>query len=132
MAKLFIPACGNRITLSKPWTFILYLESRNIKFGQSVGVVGKDVKWSQWEDMEDSRGRLKKTEVTLPAGTELEFDRVYDDYDSITFKVVKDGKAKSKQRFWVKLFDTASIEYELASDSLYRDRIKAVRRVMEA
>jgi len=27
--KLFIPACGDRVTLTKSWAFDLYLERRN-------------------------------------------------------------------------------------------------------
>ena len=74
----------------------------------------------------------------------IECDRVYirtfnksaikdeNDFDSITWKIVVGGKAKQKLRFWTKLVNCLSIQYELQFDSTYRDRIKAVKDVHES
>jgi hypothetical protein len=138
-ARLFIPACGDRLKLTAPWKFSLYLESRNMK-------LAKELKLSE----EPGRGRwapgpLPKRPVELPAGTILECDRVYirqynkgrvqleNDYDSITWKILREkgkaGRGKISGRFWVKLPDCYSIEYELEWDSLYRDRVTLVDQV---
>jgi hypothetical protein len=65
--------------------------------------------------------------TSMPAGTLLEVDRVYvrtinkratseeEDYDSVTFKVI-DHPSKKKVRFWVKLDDVNTIEYEIPPD----------------
>jgi hypothetical protein len=143
MTKLFIPACGDRLTLVKPWTFTLYLERRNVKFAEELGLKEKTPKGSWASSVYAGGNKLKTVEVTLPSGTELEIDRLYirtfnkariqegDDYDSVTFKVVQGGKGKRNQRFWVKLSSTADVEYKLDSDSLYRDRVKTVKAVMD-
>lgn len=57
---------------------------------------------------------------------------VQNDYDSITWKVMKGDKPARNQRFWCKLPDCYSIEYELHPDSLYRDRVKVFKAVLEA
>ncbi len=151
MAKLFIPACGDRLTLIQPWTFDLYLEHRNLKFAE-VQEVFTPTKGSYYYNVTESgdrySGKLKRVSVTLAAGSILECDRVYirtfnksrihdgDDYDSITWKLFlkgKNGQPKSVKngRFWVKLHACNDIEYELDFDGVYRDRVKAVKAVME-
>lgn len=143
MPKLFVPACGDRIVLSAPWGFSLWLERRSQRFAEALGLF-KPVKNAFYDGYVDGdyRKGLRSVRAELPAGTMLEFDRVYvrqqnksrleegDDYDSVTFKVVRDGKAVRFQRFWVKLADACEIEYELQSDSIYRERVKAVKAVM--
>lgn len=76
----------------------------------------------------------------------LECDRVYirsfsksalkedKDYDSITWREIDPvkGKPKKNSRFWVKLPDCNSIEFRLEPDSLYRDRVKAIKLVQES
>jgi hypothetical protein len=147
MAKLFIPACGDRITLKAPWEFTLYLESRNMKFAQEhkLYVPTKGDSWGAY----DRDHRLKNVRATLPAGTVLECDRVYIrtqnksrvkadgpadeiDYDSITWKVMKGDKMAKNQRFWCKLSSACEIEYELTIDSFYRDRVKVFKQVHES
>ena len=147
--KLFIPACGDRITLEKAWEFDLYLERRNVKFAQEHKLV--DAKFDPWRDgyLKDAAGRpqygrLKSLRMTLPKGSVLECDRVYirtfsksalqvgSDFDSISWKVMKGQKPVRNQRFWAKLPDCYEIEYSLAPDALYRDRVKAVKQVMES
>lgn len=148
--RLFIPACGDRLTLAAPWTFHLYLEHRNIKFAKERGLIDKDAKvWSLWEDdgigARVGRRRFRHGEVTLDAGTVIECDRVYirsfnkskvkveDDFDSVTWKVLgKNGKPARNQRFWVKLSSCNGLEYELADDAIYRDRVKLIKEVMES
>ena len=139
--KLFIPACGDRITLTQPWNFLLYLEHRNTKFAEAFldWKPGPHDSWGSY----DKDQKLKNTPASLPAGSILECDRVYirtfnksrihdgDDYDSITWKLIKKDKAAKNGRFWVKLHECNNIEYELAFDAVYRDRVKAVKYVME-
>lgn len=137
--KLFIPACGDRVTLTAPWRFTLWLEHRNVDFAVERGLLPKDAdKWSFYR-----MGVLESRLNELPAGTVLECDRVYirtfnksaleddNDFDSITWKVMKNGKKAVRQRFWAKLVDCLNIEYELVGpDALFRDRVKAVKAVM--
>jgi hypothetical protein len=139
--KLYIPACGDRITLSEPWTFTLYLEHRNKEFGKIHNLIPKDAHlWSSYYGP-----NLESREITLSAGTILECDRVYirtfnksriksnDDYDSITWRVIKpNGKAAPKQRFWAKLHDCNSIYYDSTTVQLYRDRVKLFKVIHEA
>jgi uncharacterized GH25 family protein len=128
--KLFIPACGDQITLSEPWTFDLYYnESRNRTFSKENGVlITYDTIWS-----EDWQEKLKEnTKFTLKENTILECERVYirthaktstskdDNYDSITWRVVG---SKTKQRFWAKLSDCNNIECHAADTSIYANRI---------
>jgi hypothetical protein len=146
--KLFIPACGDRLTLVEPWTFDLYLESRNMKFAETHGALTpKEAEEGRYGGVwtgESYASKLKHVPVTLPTGTVLECDRVYirtfsksaiqvgDDFDSITWKVMKGDKPARNSRFWCKLPDVYNIEYELSLDSLYRDRIKAFKEVHES
>lgn len=116
--KLFIPAVGYRIKLTQPWTFALYGESRNkTMFEEHKLNIGElSVPWGS---------PLKSVQFTIASGTVLEVDRVYvrnankdksgdDDYDSVTFRVIDDKKRK--RRFWAKLVDVNTIEYELPPD----------------
>lgn len=134
MAKLYVPACGDRITLSAPWTFTLRLEWRNRRFAEEVGLAPKT--GSRWPASSSD-----KVPHTLPAGTVLEVDRVYvrnfnksklrveDDYDSVTFRVIgPKGKPLRLQRFWVKLVDCNRIEYGEATT--FRERSKLAAEVL--
>lgn len=142
MSRLFIPACGDRLVLTKAWDFTLYLEYRNVDFAKLRGLVTQD--FGLWDGGDKWRG-LKSVQVSLPAETTLECDRVYvrstskartkeeDDYDSVTWRVVGPrGKPLAKQRFWTKLPAVYDIEYRLEPDGLYRDRVKAVKSVLES
>lgn len=140
--NLYIPACGDRITLAAPWTFTLYLEHRNIEFAKTKELVDKDM--NRWGG--GFGNNMKRFEVTLPAGTILEVDRVYirtfnksyvkdeNDYDSITWKIVnpKNKKPFPKQRFWSKLVDANQIEFDPETSVVYRDRVKLVKLVMKS
>jgi hypothetical protein len=149
--KLFIPACGDRVTLESPWTFDLYLwRRRNVKFALEHKLV--DPKFDPWRDGyfrdADGRpqygGRLKSVPFTIPAGAVLECDRVYirtfsksalevgNDFDSISWKVMRGERPARNQRFWAKLPDCYEIEYSLPAGSLYRDRVKLLKLVHES
>ena len=143
MAKLFIPACGDRLTLTQPWSFDLYLEHRNTKFAEIRKLFDGDL--SRYGSVYVSgSSEIQRVPVILPVGTVLECNRVYirqgskssleveDDYDSITWRVMKGTKPATHQRFWAKLSDCCKIEYSLAPDGFYRDRVKAVKIVMES
>lgn len=137
--NFYIPACGDRLILEKDWEFDLYLEYRNTDFAKSLDLLPKDGSGHY-----EKGGGYKKVRGIVKAGLTLEIARVYvrqfsksairvgDDYDSITFRVLKDGKSVKNSRFWVKLPDTYSIEYRQESDSMYRNRVKAVKEVMES
>lgn len=143
--KLYVPACGDRLTLSKPWTFRLFLERRNIKYAKTRGLYDGEESWGVYVDNNFHKG-LASVEVTLPEGTVLECDRVYirtfnksrveegDDYDSITWKIIDKKRDTMEKfgRFWVKLTDANEIEFDLESDSFYRDRVKSVKAVMQS
>jgi len=124
--KLFIPAVGYRIKLTEDWTFTVFYESRNVTLLEKV-VTGFDKKTGCRDCLIDgdyNKG-LKSVTASLPKSTLLEVDRVYvrtmnksaiedkNDYDSITFKVIG---TQGMVRFWVKLADANTIEYELPED----------------
>lgn len=143
--KLYIPACGDRLRLTREWTFDLYLEHRNVKFAQSKELI--PIKFNAWtdgyehEDGERYGGKLRHIKATLPKGTVLECDRVYirtfnksnikveSDFDSITWKVINE-KGKAAGRFWVKLPSCYDIEYKQDADDKYRDRVKLIKEVL--
>ncbi len=74
-SKLFIPACGDRLTLTATWEFTLYLESRNMKFAAEHKLY--EAKGGDFYGAYDRSHNLKKVKATLPVGTVLECDRVY-------------------------------------------------------
>lgn len=118
--KLFVPAVGYRIRLTEKWEFQLYYESRNRAL---INLVDLDVKPEDYS----WQAKAKHFTANLPAGTLLEVDRVYvrtasktatspeNDYDSMTFKIIDHPHLgnKKKIRFWAKLCDVNTIEYEL-------------------
>ena len=142
--NLYIPACGDRVILDQDWSFDLYLEHRNWEFAKSLKLVDPTSnKWGGCYEEVGGRHRLKKVRAKVEAGYTLEIVRVYirqfsksaiqvdEDYDSITFRVLKGDKPVKKARFWVKLPDCYEIEYHQDADSRYRDRVKAIKDVME-
>jgi hypothetical protein len=137
MANLFIPAIGDRITIMKPWLFKLYLERRNHNFAETEGhtIVPSNHSWNVYRrNVYGSNGMLATVNHTITPGTVLECDRIYikttsksaktdeDSYDSITWKVILNGKAVRNKRFWVKLTDCYNLEFDETSVSRYRDR----------
>lgn len=145
--RLFIPACGDRLILTEDWTFPLWCERRNMQFAASRGLISAaDSRKYVLHEGEPYRSPIRKITVTVRSGSVIECDRVYiraynkarvregDDYDSVTWRLfdpVK-GKAVRHGRFWSKLSDCNGLSFELESDSLYQDRVKAVKAVMES
>ncbi len=142
--RLFVPACGDRLVLSAPWSFRLALEHRNVKFAKARSLVDQAMReFDGYSDVSGGGYSFKQVDAVLEAGTILECDRVYvrsfskskassdDDFDSITWKVIgPSGKPLPRQRFWVKLYQCNQIEY--GETSTYRDRVKLARLVMES
>lgn len=138
MRTLFIPACGDRITLTADWEFLLYLEHRNTKFAEARNLIQPltGSRWTRdvWEG-ESYRSGYRKVPASLPKGTVLEVDRVYlrqhsksatdesNDFDSITWKVV----GQKHGRFWTKLADANQIQFELGEGWSYKDRKAAAK-----
>lgn len=108
--KLWIPKCGDAVRLDSDWTFTLYDEYRNID------VFDKLVTGYVRDNANYYNTPRKTSQVTLTAGTELVFDRIYirqnnDEYASVTF-MVKDSSIDDLvgDRFWVKLDDANTME----------------------
>ena len=106
--RLFVPACGQKMTLNKDWTFTLFFEYRNQTF---VNLIKPGAMKSSWGHDDQA------IEATLPKGTVLTVARVYirngsaGAYNSLTFNAVRPGEKKS-YRFWAKLDDVNTIEVE--------------------
>jgi hypothetical protein len=108
--KMYIPSIGDKIILSKDWTFTLFNEYRNN---------------SLIEPLTQRRyHQVKETEFsfTLYASTVLTVDRIYirkgnPEYNSITFLIPKQYNTikygNGKIRFWVKLKETENMEFEI-------------------
>lgn len=154
--KMYIPELGDRIVLTKDWSFQLFNEHRNsglinllgVKFkgdyyvynGKQYfhasktengccifGVESKDGDFKKWNRYDVINGRVpgvtfvKETgiEVSLKAGQVLTVDRIYvrkgaSDFSSITFNYIGAPKGSGRVRFWAKLADVNTIEFDLA------------------
>jgi hypothetical protein len=102
-----IPPLGTKIQLAEDWTFKLFEEGRNSKLLESFGVrlAAQTYDW---------RNDMNSHQVTLPAGTILNVNRIYirngcKDFDSVTFSIKKCPDKKLKGRFWAKLGDVNKI-----------------------
>jgi|SRR5579863_3791297 len=129
--RLFVPACGFRIILEKPWTFDVYYEGRNKQLLEANGVNLTNWWHECYEPTANPREwprKMRRKAITLDNGTLLEVDRVYvrsnsksattkdADYDSLTFRIIDPKTGKGKIRFWAKLADVNNIDYELPPD----------------
>jgi len=154
--KMYIPELGDRIVLTKDWSFQLFNEHRNsglinllgVKFkgdyyvynGKQYfhasktengcyifGVESEDGDFKKWNRCDVINGRVpgvtfvKETgiEVSLKAGQVLTVDRIYvrkgaSDFSSITFNYIGAPKGSGRVRFWAKLADVNTIEFDLA------------------
>jgi len=131
MPRLYVPSIGDQLRLTKDWTFRLHYEYRNSKLLAAIGAKvhgygspaytrpnGEPLFTGYYNEGPD----LPHETMTLPAGTVLKVDRIYikkgsGDFDSMTFYVKKEsGAALDKKfygaRFWVKLADANTIEFE--------------------
>lgn len=158
--KMYIPEIGDKIVLTKDWTFRLFDEGRNTALFDLLKVKRRGVESIQrasdgkqffyvWNDgwlrgawladdgeeakvnmyeirQENRRNEISPqfkiikdsgTEVTLRAGQVLSVDRVYirrgaSDFSSITFNYIGAPKGSGRVRFWAKLADVNTIEFE--------------------
>jgi hypothetical protein len=120
--NLYIPELKDQIKLTKDWSFNLYSERRNETLGKRLGLLSKSPNhfgpWIIQEKCTYWNEPLLAAIVTIPKDTVLIIDRIYirngeKEYSSITFRI-KDSPNKklNKARFWAKLIDTRSIEFE--------------------
>lgn len=133
--KLYVPTNGDQLRLTVEWKFVLYnkrYDTRNKTMFVRCGVKTVQKRYNS-VDRDTYSDWPEKALVSLPAFTVLQVDRVYirkfnrsaasvdDDFDSITFQVIdhptwqREGKNKVMARFWVKLRDANTIEFDHAS-----------------
>ena len=165
MPKMYIPEIGDKITLTKDWTFRLFSEGRNSTLAALLGVTkfdhgrhilradGKKFFWTRHPSGEYKaelggycafyaadgerfdlppkglyaiqEGKVAGVSyeadagapITLKAGQVLSVDRVYirrgaSDFSSITFNYIGAPKGSGRVRFWAKLADVNTIEFE--------------------
>lgn len=124
--KLYVPRVSDQIKLLKDWRFKNQQEYRNESFIDAYWKYEEAQPLDDYDifsDLAVGRSKLKageKTDIVVPRGTVLSFDRVYirkgasSGWDSVTFRI-KECPIKEfiKKRFWVKVDDANKIEYEL-------------------
>lgn len=136
--RMQIPSIGDRIRLTADWTFTLYAESRNESLGEATGHFTPLKYYGRWSNGRSSVGFRVDDEgirvggyddyercsavasITLPAGAILTIDRIYirkgaTEFNSLSFLVVNAlaiFKKKGKVRFWAKLPEVNTIEFE--------------------
>ncbi len=112
--KFYIPEIGDKLKLTKPWTFDLYDEYRNDGLIDLMSLHPNETRRRYVRD------RLRVWQVTLPAGTILKISRIYirqgaSEYSSIKFHLDKESAGFPKKgkmaRFWAKLADVNQIEF---------------------
>lgn len=138
--QLYIPPLGSQLILSADWTFLLSPEERNKTLFEYMGKYQDQPMYRGSRPVskvvpatKDSRAHIRALtleeeklwapkEITLPAGTLLQVDRIYirkgqDDFDSITFtlpgkQVRVDGiTVRRTVRFWTTLEDANRIQF---------------------
>ena len=117
---LCMPTVGNKVRVTRDWTFRLYMESRNESLFAALGIPIPQYWHERYDDGGENgkafwNGQYKHVEVTLPAGLVLTIDRIYirkgaEGFDSITFiangmSVPGKKGVHARVRFWAKLFD---------------------------
>ena len=132
--KLSIPDIGDKLTLTRDWTFDLWAERRNVTVAEHFGYIELWYKGGTWVPVSlvgphpDWRHKsydswrenaipcaLEKVSVTIPADSVLTVDRIYirkgaKEFSSISFYLALPG-VKKKLRFWAKLNDCNQIVY---------------------
>ena len=117
--KLFIPDIGDKLVLSKDWTFTVYNEHRN----RSLFVLkyGEEFDEDKFGYARNSENLYKAFKLTLPAKSILKIDRIYirkgaSEYSSISCFIENqhEDTRYNKKRFWAKLIDVNNIEIEEA------------------
>ena len=112
--KLYIPEIGDILTLSNEWTATIRNESRNHVLLAKLGYVTSWNKGMYLKD--DHRHVVSSTTLTFEKGDQLKVDRIYvrkgaAEYSSISF-IIHKAKSKIKGRFWVKLDEANSLEFD--------------------
>lgn len=109
--KLYVPSIGDKLLLTKDFTFTIVSESRNFMFMERYGFPNEVRTWNR-DDYWKFNGKPVGP-VTIPKGCTLTVSRIYirqgkKDYDSITFSLIPTPEFKKKlkgpgARFWVQL-----------------------------
>lgn len=120
--KLYIPELGDKLELTKDFTFTLYAERRNNTLGFALGLRNNKNTYGIGWKVDEEEPYTSKTraagEVTIPKGTVLKVERIYvrnglKEFDSITFRAMAGPDPKYlKTRFWVKLDETRNLEFK--------------------
>lgn len=129
--KFYVPEIGDKLKLTKDWSFDLHAEDRNATLGLLEGYTvkfdwGKSPTNHIW--ISNNGNKSFSIPITLPAGTILKVDRIYirkglKEFSSITFLAPTLGSVQTTNRwsktsvkrgirFWVKLSDANNIEFE--------------------
>lgn len=105
MVKLYIPQVGDKLKLTSNWNCKLFKEHRNYSFFKVLNI-------------DTTQNNDVSIDISFPKGTVLKVSRLYvrapaSSFDSITFTVESSPvKTLSKGRFWVKLMDANTLEFE--------------------
>lgn len=115
--KIWIPMCGDAVKLLSDWCAELLIDRQNFKTIDSI--TGSNLQKGVWHV--DASSAANRANISLRAGDELVFDRIYvrqnnDEFASVTFIIKRAAdEALVGQRFWVKLSDANKIDAELLS-----------------
>lgn len=107
MTKLFVPEIGTVLTLTSPWMFKLYYESRNSDLYEQLGLIDYKNPLNDFlvKPMLDGKVVDEKVDywqrekcywlLDLPKGTQLTVDRIYirkgaKDFSSLSFLIKND------------------------------------------
>lgn len=116
--QLYIPEIGDRLRLTKDWTFTLHYEHRNSSLIEHFGDL------FEWRRRSGNDTEPNDKIVTIPLGTILKVDRIYirkglEEWSSISFYAEGIGTGSGafgrpkSARFWAKLSDCNKIEFEI-------------------
>lgn len=116
--QLYVPEIGDRLRLTKDWTFTLHYEHRNSSLIENFGDT------FEWRRKSGNGVGTNDNIVTIPLGTILKVDRIYirkglEEWSSISFYAEGIGTGSGafgrpkSARFWAKLSDCNKIEFEI-------------------
>lgn len=114
--KVHVPVIGDRMELTKDWTFPLHHEYRNDKLFKAFGLT-MEKGWNT---------NAKPPQVTLKKGTVLKLDRLYvrkgaGTFSSLTFIIDGGCEEKlTKARFWAKVDACNNIQFQEPQDHVAR------------
>lgn len=143
--KINIPSVGDRLELTKPWTFDVWSERRNEALGKALGLKlntgNSSHKVQQWVGQASEPYEKKYSydctemyefigydvivsgQCTLAKGTVLTVDRIYirkgaEDYDSISFLInnSKDARFKVNKKDEKRAFNKGRIRFWVKLD----------------